>query len=44
MTKAVYERKHLVGVLFTVSKGSSLIIMAWSVAAGRHGTGAAAKS
>jgi hypothetical protein len=35
MTKAIYKRKHLIGGLFPVSEGQS-IIMAGSTAAGRQ--------
>lgn len=33
MTKAICERNHLIGVLFTVSKGHSMTIMVESMAA-----------
>lgn len=38
------HKEHLVGVLLTVSKGKSMIIMAGSLAAGKQGTGAGAEA
>ena len=44
MTKATFRGKIRVDLEITVSEGESMIIMAGSMATGRHGTGAAANS